>query len=279
MRKYVYHYTSIQTLYHLLEARRLDGNNNDNIGKDVELKNQNHLSLPCKDLSFLATDISALNDRTEYAEITQLISNFKETKEIKFVDEVINGLAFVISFSYQADSLPMWLQYADSGRGICLRFDSQLLHDSLIKEEEQTPYEWLRMGKCNYSKSAEFKELYDKVKTTNQKGLNDKNLIENLIIFRDFSLQSAFLKDKAFVGEDEWRIVIYAKHFLFYPCKNGLVARTRINIPISTLTEIKLGPCATEVDKLYVKRLLELIETSPQTSINLSYSRLPYRTF
>lgn len=278
MDKCVYHYTSIQTLYHLLDAQRLDIHNNETKGTDVEDNNATFISLPCETLPFLATDIEALNDRTEYREVTKLISDICKSKEVKFADECIYGLPFVISFSFQSDSLPMWQQYADSGRGVCLRFDSQLLKSSLVRGNKHTPNEWIRTGKCNYSMSEEFKEMLKQIKDNNKEGLNDKNIIDNLNEFRDFSLQSAFLKDEAFLGECEWRIVIYSNHYLFYPYSNGRVARTKVEIPICALKEIIIGPCATDVDKLYVKRLAGLIKYGHNIGIDVSVSQLPYRT-
>ena len=275
--KYVYHYTSVQTLFHLLDAKRLNSENKENEGLD-KANGVQRVSLPCDNLSFLATDIAALNDRTEYKEITSLISEVSKAKTIRLIDETIKGIPFVISFSTLEDWLPMWLNYADNGRGVCLKFDKEALVRNLIKEEEQHP-EWIRAGLCNYKKSNEFESLYKKVKDSNRNGIFTENIIENQQLYNEFSFQSAFLKDKSFEPESEWRLVIFANNYLFYPNNNGRVARTRIDIPLSCLKEIRIGPCARELDKLYVERIVNLVESPNDTQITVSCSNHPYRTF
>lgn len=275
--KYVYHYTSVQTLFHLLDAKRLNSENKENEGLD-KANGVQRVSLTCENLSFLATDIAALNDRTEYKEITNLISEMNKAKTIRLIDETIKGIPFVISFSTLEDWLPMWLNYADDGRGVCLKFDKEALVRNLIKKEEQYP-EWIRADLCRYSKSKEFESLYKKVKDSNRNGIFTENIKENQQLYHEFSFQSAFLKDESFEPECEWRLVIFANNYLFYPNNNGRVARTRIDIPLSCLKEIRLGPCAKELDVLYVERIANLLVDSCGTQICVSRSSHPYRTF
>lgn len=276
--EYVYHYTSAQTLYHLLNAKRLSAEGKDSQALDEKNSDEQRVSLPCENLAFLATDIAALNDRTEYKEITNLISEVGKTETIKLMDETLKGIPFVISFSTLPDWLPMWLNYADDGRGVCLKFNKEALERNLIKDHQQNP-EWIRAGLCHYEKTKEFENLYERVKEGNRNGVFTETIIENLQLYNEFSFQSAFLKDKSFKPESEWRLVIFSTNYLFYPKNNGWIARTRVNIPINCLEEIKLGPCTRELDKLFVERIVHLIESPSGRLIHVSQSTHPYRGF
>lgn len=276
--QYVYHYTSVQTLFHLLNAKRLSGEGKENNGHDKELSDGQIMTLDCKNLSFLASDIAALNDRTEYREITNLISEVGKAETIRLMDETLKGIPFVISFSTLPDWLPMWLNYADDGRGVCLKFNKEALERNLIKDHQQNP-EWIRAGLCQYEKTKEFENLYERVKEDNRNGVFTETIIENLQLYNEFSFQSAFLKDKSFKPESEWRLVIFSTNYLFYPKNNGWIARTRVNIPINCMEEIKLGPCTRELDKLFVERIVNLVLPPNGFPIHVSYSNHPYRTF
>ena len=146
--EYVYHYTSAQTLYHLLNAKRLSAEGKDSQALDEKNSDEQRVSLPCENLAFLATDIAALNDRTEYKEITNLISEVGKTETIKLMDETLKGIPFVISFSTLPDWLPMWLNYADDGRGVCLKFNKEALERNLIKDHQQKAQPTNPVGVC-----------------------------------------------------------------------------------------------------------------------------------
>lgn len=257
--QYVYHYTSMSTLLHLI---------------DFENATNNNQTEPM--LEFLATDINALNDRTEYRAINQLISKIKQSEmDLKFMNE-ISGFPFVLSFSTQSNSLPLWRSYANFGHGICLKFDAKEIRNEIIIPEQQKPYKWIRTGYCFYKETNEFKLLKNEIKDLYNDPLQDK-FWNNMDKFNEFILESAFLKDKAYSYEDEWRVVILDKNYLFRPQSDSFATCARVQIPLKCLKGICLGPCTIDYDKLTIEKWRRMYERTLSTDISITYSHLPYR--
>ena len=138
----VFHYTTMDTLLKLIESIR------DSSDK--------------KSFVFRATNIFFLNDPHEYIygqkilmdvlkeieydkdvkyelRLSSLFSRHPERSEDEWQRALRNGIfnngysPYVISFSRNEDSLPMWLNYGDNGKGVCLAFAeyrSKLIDDN-----------------------------------------------------------------------------------------------------------------------------------------------------
>lgn len=270
---YVYHYTSAQTLCHLLKPKEVV----------VEEMGEKKSLLDCDHLVFLASDILMLNDRKEYRELARLINSGSKNKINKLCNKVIQqidkdvyGIPFVMSFSFLPNNLSMWRQYAENGSGICLKFDKNNV-ESIIPRE-QNPFEYIRSGECQYEKPQSLDCLYEKLHTIMEKYKVEVFLKEDFEkIYREYVFQSAFLKDKSFQNEEEWRIVKFDKQYKFYPSALGFMARTEIKIPTYALKEIQIGPCANELTKFSVKRWVEHINLETNIEITVKGSKTPFR--
>ena len=165
MSNLLYHYTSIETFYKMLER---------------SLKVTEEGSLLIK---FWATHCDFLNDRTEgklfkqcllsaLNEYASLHSHKLTDKEIEQFNKMysIND-SFVISFSKHRDSLDMWRAYGANGKGICLGFDFSPTDPYMDSEGVFRPSETIDIKECKYflpSENIDLKiveDVYNKVIT------------------------------------------------------------------------------------------------------------------
>ncbi len=264
--KYLYHYTSAKTLCYIFKAKQ--------IGNSIDSSDS---KLDWSHLVFLGTDISMLNDRYEYKELTRLSKKMKEYVFIDDIDKAIMGIPFVMSFSSLPNSLSMWRQYADNGMGVCLQFDKEAL-DEMIPQD-QKPYEYIRLGKCNYKMTPSLKTLYEELgKLVKDDDIRLFDSMDKYIsVYREYAFQSSFLKDNSFQTEKEWRIVAFDKHYKFYPSSFGFTARAEIEIPVSALKRIQAGPCVDDITKAAIKRWIDYVEIRTRIHIDFKCSRRAYR--
>ena len=262
---FVYHYTSAKTLLNLLNTKQFDEQQCDDGNKKNDYE-----------LTFLATDISALNDRVEYAEVKKMNGEIKESLPINQLTEAINGIPFVLSFSKKYNYLPMWRAYADEGRGICLKFNSKDLKRYLCPQKQQ-PYKWIDAKKCYYKRPSIINDLYATILAHFSNGSLSDNIFTTIEDYNDFQIESAFLKDSCFKIEDEWRIVLFSKDYQFIESRYGIVARKLVKIPLPFLKEICLGPCSGEILKTSIDNWVKLIYDKTGNEIKVTKSDLPYR--
>lgn len=262
---FVYHYTSAKTLLHLLDTKQFDEQQSVSSNKEKGYY-----------LTFLATDISALNDRVEYAEVKKMNDEIKESLPLNQFTEAINGIPFVLSFSKKCDYLPMWRAYADEGRGICLKFKGKELKRYLCPKHQQ-PYKWIDAKKCYYKKHKKINDLYATIFSHFSNGSLSDNIFKTIEDYADFQIESAFLKDSCFKVEDEWRIVLFSKDYQFIESRYRIVARKLVKIPLPFLKEICLGPCSGEILKTSIDNWVKLIYDKTGNEIKVTKSELPYR--
>ncbi|MBO4481286.1 MAG: DUF2971 domain-containing protein, partial [Bacteroidales bacterium] len=204
---------------------------------DFEKLNKDKQAEPM--LEFLATDINTLNDRTEFQEVNKMITDYQESKwDLIFIREIC-GYPFVISFSERQDSLPLWLTYASNGKGICLKFDKSEIRNH-FKPKEKEDYVLSDTGNCHYLETPEFKLLKQNIKSLYSNYNNDV-FRNNYSLFNKFFLQAAFLKNKAYSYENEWRVVILGKDYLFRPKLDNFTTCAKVQIPLKCLKGIRLG--------------------------------------
>lgn len=262
---FIYHYTSAKTLLNLLDTKQFDEQQGDQSNKQKDYE-----------LTFLATEISALNDRVEYAEVKKMNDEIKEIVIVNQVTEAINGIPFILSFSKKCDYLPMWRSYSDNGRGVCLKFNSKDLKRHLCPPK-QVPYKYIDAKRCYYKKPQKINDLHEIISSQCSNGIYSENAIKLLEYYVDFQIESAFLKDSCFKIEDEWRIVIFSKDYQFIESKYGIVARKLVKIPLSFLKEIYLGPCSSEILNTSIDNWIKLINDKTGNEIKVTKSELTYR--
>lgn len=254
-KKYVYHYTSVETLLAILYAYK-------------------HRKEKTKEyLTFRASNIFAVNDPTEmeagFYALKRFLPLFEDLKKIPLgnrISEVyhhkeyeekckedflkkentidIGTIPYIVSFSSRKDYLPMWSLYGKNGLGVCMKFN--------LYEIVSNPPPHCQSGFVTYGKSLgkAAKEIISYFYPNNILTINDK-----IFELATLNLSTApFQKYRDYRYEEEFRIV----HLCHYGQndKNRSLnesfaipkssVKSYIEIPISTkaLSDIIVGPNA-----------------------------------
>lgn len=302
----VYHYTSMDAFLKLLESI-----------KDTSDK---------KSFAFWATNIFFLNDPQEYVygqkillEVLKEIefsknvnydlrlSSFFENDENELLNKLLDDIhkknqsPYVISFSRNEDSIPMWLNYGDRGKGICLafaeyrskfidkNFDTNNINDLVVDI-----YDSLGTYDVRYKNFDDIDNhlrqnldyMYDyylkKVKT-----IPKKNIIElKLGMLRGLTMVHApYIKTKYFEGEREVRLSKtnysdkkdkpYEINFRTN-AKGNIIPFIKVEIPTSQLDYVRIGPLA---DRDLSKKVIEMMKTKYRLKFNIVDSKVQYRDY
>lgn len=218
------------------------------------------------------TNLSFLNDKSEYIYALQLLKN--KITEFEIENNLTNKLnlklfdkfsfkneLYSVSFSEDGDSLGFWNSYyVPKNEGISLGFEvSQLFPSNEFKINKciyGDPYS--KMSKERY---IWFRQLFNDI------SLQHKNIEYIQIIF-----QTAHIKDIRFQIENEWRSIVFApKNLMINYFKRGgnLVPYFDYPINIKSLSNIVIGPSSIQ-DKIFqnVKTLIK--NASLETKIEKS---------
>lgn len=308
----VYHYTTMDAFLKLIES----------IEKSSDKKS----------FVFRATNIFFLNDPQEFIYgqevlmevlkeieydkhveydlcLSSLFSNHKEKTEKEWLKELLNGIhkqnesPYVISFSRNIDSLPMWLNYGDCGKGVCLAFAeyrSKVIADSFdpksIINAKVEIYDQLGTYDVSYDlESLENKDnnlrsaldsLYDyylkKIKVIK---LNEVPELQ-IGMYRAFSeIIAPYIKTKDFEGEREVRLSkivnkdkgkILSEIKFRCNARGHIVPYIDIEIPQKQLDYVRIGPLA---DKELSTKVLEMVKTKYKLKFGVETSNIQYRDY
>ena len=257
---FVYHYTSIDALFSILEGCRIKGKNylpfkagcvyNSNDSREMELGYEAVKEiLPQYEKSCAKSlNLSEVYSKPEYED--QCKKRFFQRPKDGMVE--MSTIPYTISFSCKRDFLPMWSMYGNDKRGVCLKFNLGSLIDSLNTEACFVYYEG---DKENNISDYLFPQLYKTSFILNDKivlSINDKIQILSLIC----DCISPFVKCDDWAYESEFRIVSnvhYRQEF------NGKLGINRIQLALpkikiddyeiiqiepGSLEEIIIGPLA-----------------------------------
>ena len=251
---YIYHYTSIETLHNILKTYR------DSKGK--------------KYLEFWASSIYTLNDPLEMISakdaIVQILKKIEEELDVQQHDRLSdsswgiekfkkayertfekNRYIFVMSFSSNKDTLPMWLMYAKGGKGVCLCFDKKILLKHFEEEKEsETKILDVCYGLKNIGENTWdlLKAIYiDYLKELKGDDITDKESIKNSYPYIFLSRLAPIYKDCAYDYECEQRLLCTKQRddesIDFRVSSEGyLIPYRKIAIPIEALKRIVIGP-------------------------------------
>jgi hypothetical protein len=263
----LYHYTSLHGLFEIIKTK-----------------------------SIWATDILYLNDASEF-EFTKniIISQLEKNPSdiavlmINSFDEIFKYLTpHVCSFSERGDLLSQWRGYCPQGSGFSIGFDA----NKLIENLKNNLFE---ISQCIYDHKEQediidklLKEMDDEfIRVPN---LNDVTVKEALLMkfISAFFIIAPRMKDESFIEESEWRFTlslrISSKEGIEHTYREGksmlipyLIIPLWEDVRNMPIKEIIIGP--TQHKELAYRSLNNFIADSKVGSIEIKYSKIPFRTW
>lgn len=207
--------------------------------------------------------------------------------------EELNDVPYILSFSHEGDSLPMWNMYGGNGHGINLCFRSAIPHvkegidffkptiDDIVITDSLRTYD-VSYGHFPDNKVSIFNKMYKEL-TMGIKGLNKKELFDKKItsIATFLVVFGAMIKDKAYEYESEARFIERQQDLSkvkFRTSTNGhIIAYIEKGIPLTNLRSITIGPCSDySTVRMFIKA--ELSKHLPD-NIQIEKSSVPYRIY
>ena len=203
----LYHYTSIETLYNMLEK---------SISVDCETN--------VRYLKMWATHIEYLNDETERKLFTDILLDnvhkyaygLRRTlneKQIEKLKRICYMDSYIISLSECDDDLGMWRGYGGNGIGVNIGFDFskiQRFYETLASNCFKMEYVYNAL-QCIYFLPEEYKvdnALIDRIYHYLIGDENDDKIyIEGIKIIREVQNLATTSKHTAYCSEKEWRFV------------------------------------------------------------------------
>lgn len=277
MGKY-YHYTSISTLYNMLDK---------SIIKDE--------STGTLYLQFHASHISTLNDTSErnlyilpfMAEVRKYAS--KRGRELTSIqEEKLRKMcfcdAYVISLSTCQDDLVMWRGYGENGHGVCLEFDFSKAISNYMDTKSNTfiMEDAKNIDKCNYIYPQDIVFDSDLIQKTyhcliDATDESNENIIRKASVIRQITKEAMLCKHKAYEGEHESRFILFGGTPHFYDAKEGTIRKSYVikTIPLDDITSVTIGPCIRDSRDIICFEQYLRMKLIKNTKI--VYSTIPYR--
>lgn len=292
--RYVYHYTSIDTLFAILERYRRDKKTGE--------------------LVFRASNIYYLNDPKEMEAGYDIVKAFLreyEKKEIPkeyWLHEIACNRAYeikckedylvktksyiigtgivpyTISFSARRDYLPMWSLYGKTGKGVCLKFDAyKMINEKLDVQVGFVAYN-MKSGMRTMKKVIPL--MYKMYMNSYKNKLNELSTDNKISELATICLSvSPFLKYKDYQYEKEFRLTYYKHHGMTDRISTSTILDLQqpvsdissyIEIPISAtaLKEIILGP---SMDKESMRNIIKREIKTCELDVSVSISKVPFK--
>lgn len=302
----VYHYTSMKAFLSLIES----------------IKNDNFV--------FNATNIFFCNDPQEFVYgqevLLELIKHIESKKNIEdrirlsslfgndnkkcrlkmIVDSIHehNESPYIISFSRNRDNLPMWLNYGDGGKGVCLEFveyrgkidwdnydyqntrnENVIIYDMLGTHDVNYDVDGLRENDNILQKTAE--SIYDYyLKRLNTITSNEVLDLAISTIKALTIVTAPYIKTKKWSYEKEVRLAKTIRYDennqidkVQFRCnlKGNIIPYIDIEIPVKQLSSIRIGPL---VNKELAKRVLNMIKKRySNLKFDINESAIEYQNY
>lgn len=284
--KRIYHYTSMDTFYKLIEGIK-DGYFTFHAGSVYTMNDSQEMILGYeKILKYLPCVEEKLNLKQE----EKLFNFFRDSKENEDIMREFGNLLnnddtsnFVVSFSSAPDILPMWSLYGGQGTGVCLEFSPYVIKEYYKGKNIEKD---LQIDECVY-KEDDVKELMIRRLTIIYKQFLDKNNTEMRLnplnkakyIATMCGIAGAYVKHICFEYEKEVRMNVFRskEKWFFDNTKNGhYVTYVNVPIPVDALKGIIIGPAA-EIDK--VRNVIIMLLRTKGIHIEPTQSKVPYRIY
>lgn len=250
----IYHYTSIETLHNILKTYRDSKEKNYLVfwASSIYALNDPLEMISAKDV--IGRIIKGIEEELDVQQADRISTQFKETEVYKTAYErtfARNGYIFVMSFSSNKDTLPMWSMYAKNGKGVCLCFDKK----ALLKHFEEDKESETRIIDVSYGLNKIEQSTLDLLKATylhylkelKQDTITDKESIKYCYLYILLRQLAPMYKDCAYEYEGEQRLLCTKQrddeNIDFRVSSEGyIIPYRKIKIPIETLKRIVIGP-------------------------------------
>lgn len=256
----IYHYTSTEVLCKLLGLCHHQGDK--------------------KSMMFWASSAYAMSDIMEmqngYDFLRSFLNNYEESipeeeKLCSFMansgDEFFNGnekdfflskekTPFVVSFSMDKDSYPMWELYGDKGKGVCLVFDENIIKEDQDLKKLKINYHAVAYMKDNPIENQTWLSLGRMLRNEVRRGHFITDLLPNektkeafkkLFLSEICPIISAFIKTDQYNFENEYRLLSIddseGSNVHFRVSSHGyVIPYIDLPIPLSSLQKVIIGP-------------------------------------
>ena len=277
----VYHYTKWKTIDSILCDCYKNGKQNIILrGSHIRYMNDpTEMELGYDVLKEMLEDIEDELNRKEGFRLSRFFKDYGNAKECKqaIMNEMnaYNDIPYVVSFSHNGSSLPMWEMYGDKGRGVCLAFDEnevKLYQEKNLARYHDAVYE----NHVNDQKLKNFlKEIYDDCYKSRAKAFTQDEMVFELGLL--CLAISPIIKHKCYKYEKEARLFKCGVERRDIKHDNSLRPYVEFPFPKSALKKIILGPCTHfETEKV---SLLMKLETCGFVNAKdmIEFSDVPYR--
>lgn len=260
----LYHYTSIGTLYNMLEQ---------SIFLDEETGTEY--------LNMRATHINCLNDETERKLFTDMLidkvraySNNLNDRQIDRLKSLCNLNSYIISLSKHQDNLSMWRGYGGNGIGVNIEFN---IHEITPYNKTLVPNQFKMemvygnsLFECKYGKIDIDSSLVQKVY---EYCINPECVFNEAKIIGAINNLAPIFKHEAYREEGEWRFICnFYGSKPKYTYSNGTIkSYIEFPVPLSAITAITIGPCIKD------NCIEQFIRDKLGKEVEIRYSKIPYR--
>lgn len=291
--KFLYHYTTIQTLHKLIDGITFQCSE-----EDKEQLNANSI-LRYYTMKFWGSQINYMNDPTENIyyvrclkeaalDYTQSQMNRWKVEQIFLAKNFFEmGVdPYILSLSSAKQSLSMWRAYSDNAQGVAIGFSVANLMEFLNGEKND---QQIRLSPIKYFDQEELigqftqeqiGEIFSSISKSEpirgyDSAVGFKNTIRKYV-----QPQTTFIKPRCYEDEKEWRLFTLQSHPSGFRERRGLIIPYyEFNIPMNLIDHILLGPCAEKTgNKDALEEFLHYkLPGSPSDAIPIQVSELPYR--
>lgn len=282
----VYHYTSLETFYKIIEGVQ-DDFFTFHAGSVYTMNDSEEMKRGYDYIkTYLPLIEKELNVPLEYR-ILNMSKNIKENRNINklFGEWMINDdtTNFVVSFSKDPDILPMWAMYGNNGTGVCLEFSPYIVKNYYKHKLNDTTFQ---IDNCVYNEDDIKEFLINNLRIVYKLFLNTANDEKKRDPFEKAKYLSimcgiigAFVKHPGFEYEKEKRLNVF-RHIQYWNFRetrfHHQYAYVEVPIPIDSLTNVIIGPAA-DID--YVKNALILKLRTIGKKIEPIQSNIPFRLY
>lgn len=282
--KYVYHYTSFETIFAILHKYQhinefcLHASNiykvNDPNEMSIGFEKTKELILKYEDIHHILREKRLSEVYSNETYLKDCINDYLFGKNLNIINHGI--IPYIICFSKRRDYLPMWSMYGRQGKGVCLKIDRQRL-------EECPPHDVCIFSNVYYNsknRTSVIEHIISKLYSLYQNESSDLTLNKKMHELATIYLAVAPLfKHKDYQYESEYRLISYKPYFgeisaYKPPTNKDIEPFIPISLPIDSLKEIIVGPDAN-YDVMNDILSLKLKECSLD-SIRIKKSRISF---